>query len=75
MFFGTCLKATSEISGVEVKASGAMQELLFDFVSDSVSLPLKGWPGYLTGAEGERRLVRYGAGGQAFQVVDGDAVD
>lgn len=63
IFFGTCLVAPSEIPGLEVKALEAMQDLLIDSVSDLGSLPLKGWPDYGTGAEGERRLARYDAGG------------
>lgn len=66
MFFGTCLIAPSEILGLEVKVSGAIQDVLFDFVSDPGSLPSKGWPEYGTGAEGERRLARYDAGGAGF---------
>lgn len=75
MFFGTYLIAPGEISELEVQASEAMQDLLYEFVKDPASLPSKGWSEYGTGAEGGGQLARFGAGGQAFQVVKGDAVD
>jgi len=75
MFFGTYLIAPGEIPEVEVEVSEAMQDLLFEFVRDPASLPEKGWPEYGTGAEGGGRIARFGAGGRAFQVVDGDVVD
>lgn len=75
MFFGTYLIAPGEIPELEVQVSEAMQDLLFEFVKDPASLPSKGWPEYGTGAEGGGQLARFGAGGQAFQVVNGDAVD
>lgn len=75
MFFGTYLIAPGEIPELEVQASEAMQDLLFDFVSDPASLPEKGWPEYGTGAEGGGRLARFGAGGKALQIVAGDEVD
>jgi len=75
MFFGTYLIAPGEIPAAEVQASETMQDLLFDFVNDPTSLPSKGWPEFGTGAEGGGQLARFGADGQAFQLVAGDVVD
>jgi carboxylesterase type B len=75
MYFGTYLIAPGEISGLEVESSEIMQDLLFDFAKDPTSLPSKGWPEYQTDAEGGGQLARFGADGQAFQVVKGDAVE
>jgi hypothetical protein len=75
MFFGTYLIAPGEIPELEVNSSEKMQDLLFDFVNDPASLPSKGWPEYQTDAEGRGQLARFGADGEAFQVVKGDAVE
>jgi hypothetical protein len=75
MFFGTYLIAPGEISELEVESSEVMQDLLFDFANDPTSLPSKGWPEYQTDAEGGGHLARFGADGQAFQVVGGDVVE
>jgi hypothetical protein len=75
MFFGTYLIAPGEISELEVESSEKMQDLLFDFANDPNSLPSKGWPEYQTDAEGGGQLARFGADGQALQVVKGDAVE
>lgn len=75
MFFGTYVIAPGEIPELEVKTSGSMQDLLFDFVNDPSSLPSKGWPEYQIDAEGGGKIARFGADGQQLQVVEGDAID
>jgi hypothetical protein len=75
MFFGTYLIAPGEIPELEVESSERMQDLLFDFANDPASLPSKGWPEYETNAEGGGQLARFGANGQAFQIVGGDVVE
>lgn len=75
MFFGTYIIAPGEIPGLEVETSEKMQDLLLDFAKDPASLPEKGWPEYQTADTGGGKIARFGANGQALQVVDGDAIE
>lgn len=74
-FFGTYLIAPGVIPELEVQTSEVMQDRLFDFTADPHSLPAEGWPEYDTQSEGGGQLLRFGSGGQASQVVNGDQVD
>lgn len=75
MFFGTYLIAPGAIPELEVRTSERMQDLLYDFVADPLSLPTKGWPEFEAESKTGGKLTRFGADGEVLQVVDGNAVD
>lgn len=75
MFFGTYLIAPGYIPPLEVQSSEVMQDLMYDFINDPNSLPSNGWPAYDTMAANGGQMLRFGADGQAVQVVSGNDVD
>ena len=75
MFFGTYLIAPGAIPELEVKTSERMQDLLYDYVADPLSLPACGWPDYDAESSTGGKLARFGAGGEVMQLVDGNDVD
>lgn len=75
MFFGTYLIAPGEISDLEVQMSEMMQDFFLDFVMDPTSLPGNGWLEYQVNQTGGGKLAQFGADGDVFQFVDGNAVE
>ena len=73
--FGTYLVAPGTIPELEVQTSERMQNLLYEFVADPLSLPDNGWPQYDAESKTGGKLARFGADGEVFQIVNGNSVD
>lgn len=75
MFFGTYLITPGPSTGLEMESSEVMQDLLYQFVVDPASLPEHGWPEYQADSGSGGMIARFGADGQAMQLVDGNDVE
>ncbi|EMC99033.1 hypothetical protein BAUCODRAFT_388676 [Baudoinia panamericana UAMH 10762] len=76
MFFGTYLITSPPYPDLEVQTSQIMQDLLYNFVANPASLPGNGWPPYLLdSSDSGGQIARFGANGQALQLVSGNAID